>query len=115
MTNWVDVIYESTGWVVSDRMAQALGTLVETHAKGEIVLLRAEVEWLRDERMRLAEDLSNAHRAVLPWIEQEGFLNAEWGYFATALKKISTSTDATGDHARQVAQEALDGSKRRCE
>jgi hypothetical protein len=99
---WAEAIYDATGWTIGESMAKAIGTLVETQAKGEIVLLRAEVEWLRDERERLAKEV--------------GFLNAEYAYLTDALKKISAaSTDETGVYARRIAREALEGSKQRCE
>jgi FtsZ-binding cell division protein ZapB len=67
---WADAIYEATGWTVSKGMAQAIVTLMETQAKGEIVLLRAEVEWLRDERERLAKEVSKAQLDILSWMEK---------------------------------------------
>lgn len=116
MNDWAEAIYEATGWVVSDGLARSIGTLVETQARSENVLLRAEVEWLRVERERLAKEMAKAQLAVVPWIEQVGHLNAEWDYFAAALKKISAaSTDETGEYARRIAREALEGSKKRCE
>mgnify|MGYP007071595736 CR=1 FL=1 len=115
-TDWAEAIYEATGWTVSEGLAQSIGTLVETQAKGEIVMLRAEVEWLRDERERLAKEMAKAQLAVLPWMDQVGFLNAEYAYLTDALKKISeASTDETGVYARRIAREALEGSKQRCE
>jgi hypothetical protein len=113
---WAEAIYDATGWTIGESMAKAIGTLVETQAKGEIVLLRAEVEWLRDERERLAKEMAKAQLAVLPWMDQVGFLNAEYAYLTDALKKISAaSTDETGVYARRIASEALEGSEKRCE
>jgi hypothetical protein len=69
-TDWAEAIYEATGWTVSEDLAQSIGTLVETQAKGEIVMLRAEVEWLRDERERLAKEVSKAQHDILSWMEK---------------------------------------------
>ena len=48
-----------------------------------------EIEMLRAERMRLAKELAEAHKAILPWIDQVGWLNAEWVRHRDALKKIA--------------------------
>lgn len=112
---WAEAIYEATGWTIGESMAKAIGTLMETQAKGEIVMLRAEIEWLRDERQRLGAELAKAQLDVLPWMDQVGFLNAEYAYLTDALKKISADTSATGESARSIAREALEGSEKRCE
>jgi hypothetical protein len=67
---WAEAIYDATGWTIGESMAQAIGSLMETQAKGEIVLLRAEVEWLRDERERLAKEISKAQHDILSWMEK---------------------------------------------
>lgn len=47
-----------------------------------------EIAWLRGERNRLAADLSNAHMAILPWIDQVGWLNAQYAKHVEALRRI---------------------------
>jgi hypothetical protein len=55
-----------------------------------IALMAAtEIEMLRAERDRLAKELAEAHKAILPWIDQVGWLNAEWFRHRDALKKIA--------------------------
>lgn len=48
----------------------------------------AEIEWLRGERDRLAADLATAQKAILPWIEQVGWLNARYDIHTDALRRI---------------------------
>lgn len=40
------------------------------------------------ERDRLAADLSEAHKAILPWIDDVGWLNAEYDRHTDALRRI---------------------------
>ena len=49
----------------------------------------AEIEWLRGERLRLAADLAEAHKAILPWIDDVGWLNAEYARHTDALRRIA--------------------------
>ena len=55
-----------------------------------------EIEWLRGERMRLAVDLGKAHRAILPWIEQVGYLNGEWNLLVAALRQAADGLREVG-------------------
>lgn len=48
-----------------------------------------EIEWLRGERLRLAADLAEAHKAILPWIDDVGWLNAEYARHTDALRRIA--------------------------
>jgi len=48
--------------------------------------MQAERDRLRQERDRLAADLAQAHRDILPWIEQVGHLNAAWDTHTHALR-----------------------------
>jgi hypothetical protein len=56
----------------------------------------AEIEWLRGERQRLADELGKAHRDVLPWIDQVGYLNGEWNLLVAALKQAADGLREVG-------------------
>jgi hypothetical protein len=56
----------------------------------------AEIEWLRDERQRLADELGKAHLDVLPWIEQVGWLTGEWNLLVAALKQAADGLREVG-------------------
>lgn len=63
----------------------------------------AEIEWLRGERQRIADELGKAHLDILPWIEQVGWLTGEWNLLVAALKQA-------GDGLREAgAIHAADG------
>ncbi len=50
-----------------------------------------EIERLREERDRLAADLVNAHKDILPWIDQVGWLNGEYDRLRKALRQVAHS------------------------
>ena len=56
----------------------------------------AEIEWLRSERQRLADELGKAHLDVLPWIEQVGWLTGEWNLLVAALKQAADGLREVG-------------------
>ena len=74
-----------------------------------------EIQWLRGERNRLAADLSNAHGAILPWIDQTGWLNAQYTKHVEALRRIGMPNVEIGycrdghEIAVLIAREALKG------
>jgi len=55
-----------------------------------------EIEWLRGERQRLADELGKAHLDILPWIEQVGYLNGEWNLLVAALKQAADGLREVG-------------------
>ncbi len=63
-----------------------------------------EIEMLRAERMRLAKELAEAHKAILPWIDQVGWLNAEWVRHRDALKKISGVSDVICNTYKEMVE-----------
>ena len=73
-----------------------------------------EIEWLRGERDRLAADLATAQKAILPWIEQVGWLNAKYDIHTDALRRIAHSADydtiisPDGDRHQQAVEIALE-------
>jgi hypothetical protein len=46
-----------------------------------------EIEWLREQRSRLAADLGRAHRDIIPWIERASRLEVELDAAQYALRK----------------------------
>lgn len=63
-----------------------------------------DLQVAQSERDRLALEHSKAQRAILPWIEQVGWLNAAYDRHVYALKKI---VEMNIDGVSQVAAEAL--------
>ena len=51
--------------------------------------LQSDLNVACSERDRLAADLSEAHKAILPWIDDVGWLNAEYARHTDALRRIA--------------------------
>lgn len=54
----------------------------------EMERIQHERDLAQSERDRLAADLATAQKAILPWIEQVGWLNARYDIHTDALRRI---------------------------
>lgn len=75
-----------------------------------------DLQVAQSERDRLALEHSKAQRAILPWIEQVGWLNAAYDIHTAALHRISLGSVNSGTTKEFLGEEARaairDGSKK---
>ena len=73
--------------------------------------LQSDLNVACSERDRLAADLSEAHKAILPWIDDVGWLNAEYARHTDALRRISLGSQNSGTTKESLGKEARDALK----
>jgi hypothetical protein len=67
-----------------------------------------EIERLREERDRLANDLAQAHRDILPWLERAGRLTGENDRLRAALRQAEEGLrDAGAIYGADAVRAAL--------
>lgn len=84
----------------------------------EMESLQTQRDVAQAERLRLADELAKTEKAILPWIDDVGWLNAEYARHTTALKEIAgvsmsqfARVNDLAEHQRAVAAKALKESK----
>ena len=82
----------------------------------EMERIQHERNFAQSERDRLAVEHAKAQRAILPWIEQVGWLNAAYDIHTAALHRISLGSVNSGTTKEFLGEEARaairDGSKK---
>lgn len=72
----------------------------------EMESLQTQRDVAQAERLRLADELARTEKAILPWIDDVGWLNAEYARHTDALRRIVDMT-ADGGEINQIARDAL--------
>lgn len=77
--------------------------------------LQTQRDVAQAERLRLADELARTEKAILPWIEQVGWLNAKYDIHTDALRRIGMPGKDIGycrdghEIAVLIARDALKG------
>lgn len=81
--------------------------------------LKSQRDVAQAERLRLAGELAKTEKAILPWIDDVGWLNAEYARHTAALKEIAgvsmsqfARVNDLAEYQRAVAAEALKEDKK---
>jgi alkylhydroperoxidase family enzyme len=88
------------------------GGSVSAMEMSRLVMAMESLQTQRDtahgERMRLADELAEAEKAILPWIDDVGWLNAEYARHTDALRRISLGSQNSGTTKESLGKEARD-------
>ena len=72
----------------------------------EMESIQTQRDVAQAERLRLADELARTEKAILTWIDDVGWLNAEYARHTDALRRIVGMT-ADGGKINQIARDAL--------